>query len=249
MASRNKIYFTADFHLGAASHANALDIERKIVRWLNTIATEAKAIYLLGDIFDFWYELRMAVPKGFTRVLGKLAELNDQGVEIHFFTGNHDVWMFNYLSCEIGASLHTGSLVTEIEGKTFFLAHGDGLGDRSQGNRFIRWIFHNKVCQFLFSSIHPRWSFVFARWISRKRHKNSESQKYKGEQNEPLVTFAKSYLAKKSDIDYFVFGHRHIMVDVLLPPCCRLFIVGDWQTLFSYLRFDGKNISLEQFEE
>ncbi|MDD6209530.1 MAG: UDP-2,3-diacylglucosamine diphosphatase [Bacteroidales bacterium] len=250
MKERNKVYFASDFHLGSPSHKNVLDVERKLVRWLNSIADEAKAIYLLGDIFDFWYELRMAVPKGFTRVLGKLAELNDQGVEIHLFVGNHDVWMFDYLPKEIGAVIHTGSLLTRIEGKTFFLAHGDGLGERSFGFRFIRWVFHNKFCQRLYSSIHPRWSFALAQYLSRKSRENGEKREadYKGEQGEELISFAKKHLAENPEIDFFVFGHRHILLDMMLSHNSRLFILGDWIRYFSYLEFDGTNVSLEQFE-
>lgn len=248
MDIRNKIYFVSDFHLGATSHADPIETERKVARWLSSIAAEAKAIYLLGDIFDFWYELRTAVPKGFTRVLGKLAELSDQGVEIHLFTGNHDVWMFDYLPREIGAVIHTGSLIARIEGKTFFLAHGDGLGERPLGFRFVRSVFHNKICQAVFSAIHPRWSFSLAQWLSWKSRRNGEKKEYKGEPGEELITFAKRYLNENPDIDYFVFGHRHIMMDLLLAHHCRLFILGDWLTYFSYLEFNGKNISLEQFE-
>jgi Uncharacterized protein conserved in bacteria len=249
MSTRNKIYFASDFHLGAVSHSDPIEVERKLVRWLNSIAADAKAVYLLGDIFDFWYELRYAVPKGFTRVLGKLAELNDMGVEIHLFIGNHDVWMFDYLPSEIGAKIHTKPLAAEIEGKRFFLAHGDGLGERSVGFRFIRRIFHNKVCQMLYSSLHPRWSFSLAEWFSRKSRENGELKEYQGEQNEYLVSFAKSYAAGHPEIDYFVFGHRHIMLDMQLPGNSRLFIIGDWLSYFSYLVFDGSTISLEQFEQ
>ena len=249
MNTRNKIYFASDFHLGAASHSDPLEIERKIVRWLNAISTDAKSIYLLGDIFDFWYELRLAVPKGFTRVLGKLAELSDMGIEIHIFTGNHDVWMFDYLPQEIGATIHPGSLITEIGGKRFFLAHGDGLGDRSIGFRFVRWMFHNKVCQMLYSALHPRWSFALAKRLSRMSRENGKTGEYRGEQGEELVLFAKNYLSGHSGIDYFVFGHRHIMLDMQLPHNSRLFVLGDWLSYFSYIVFDGETISLEQFEE
>ena len=248
METRNKTYFASDFHLGAVSHADPLEVERKLTRWLNSISADAKSIYLLGDIFDFWYELRLAVPKGFTRILGKLAELTDMGVDIHIFVGNHDVWMFDYLPAEIGATIHTGSLITEIDGKKFFLAHGDGLGERSLGFRLVRWIFHNKVCQKLYSSLHPRWSFALAKRLSRKSRESGGVKPYRGEQNEYLISFAKNYLSEHPDIDYFVFGHRHILLDMQLPSNSRLFMLGDWLTLFSYLVFDGKNISLEQFE-
>ena len=248
MGTRNKIYFASDFHLGAVSHPDPLEVERKLVRWLNSISADARSIYLLGDIFDFWYELRLAVPKGFTRVLGKLAELNDMGVDIHLFVGNHDVWMFNYLPREIGATIHTGSLITEIEGKKFFLAHGDGLGERPWSFRFIRWIFHNKICQKIYSSLHPRWSFALAKLLSRKSRESGGVEGYRGEQNEELILFAKNYLTEHPEIDYFVFGHRHILLDMQLPHDSRLFILGDWLTHFSYLVFDGESVALEQFE-
>ena len=153
---KKKIYFISDAHLGSLLVKNALEQEKRLVAFLDEIKQDAAALYLLGDIFDFWYEYKLVVPKGYTRFLGKLAELSDMGIDIHFFTGNHDIWSYGYLEKEIGLTLHKKELITEIQGKKFFLAHGDGLGDPSRSFKFIRSIFHSRICQILFSALHPR---------------------------------------------------------------------------------------------
>lgn len=160
--SRKKIYFASDAHLGARFHKDPLAVEKKLVRWLDSIKENALAVYFLGDIFDYWYEYKYVVPKGFTRFLGKLAELADSGVEIHIFIGNHDIWMFDYLPNEIGAIIHRDVLTTDLLGKRFFLGHGDEVDYRSKAFRFIRAVFRNKFCQWLYAGIHPRWTFGFA---------------------------------------------------------------------------------------
>jgi len=156
-----KVYFFSDAHLGSKLHTDSLQTERKICRWLDSVKNDAAAIYLLGDIFDYWYEYKYVVPKGFTRVLGKLAEVSDAGVEVHFFIGNHDIWLTDYLSRECGMILHFEPLITVIYGKKFFLAHGDGLGDDSRSFHLLRKVFHNRFLRKCFSAIHPRWT---CRW-------------------------------------------------------------------------------------
>lgn len=254
-SSRKKIYFASDAHLGARFHKDPLAVEKKLVRWLDSIKTEAQAIWFLGDMFDYWYEYKYVVPKGFTRFLGKLAELADSGIEIHFFIGNHDIWIFDYLPHEIGAVIHREPLTIDLLGKRFFLAHGDEVDSRSFSFRVIRAVFRNKFCQWLYGGIHPRWTFGFALgWSLRSRKdglkKNEEEKQegYKGEANEYLVLFAKEYLRTHPDINFFIFGHRHILLDLMLNRTARLLVAGDWMHYFSYIEWDGETLLLEQFE-
>jgi len=242
------IYFASDAHLGSNVFEDSFVVEKRLVKWLDSIKHDAKALFLLGDIFDFWFEYKCVAPRGFTRFLGKIAEMSDMGIEIHFFIGNHDIWIFDYLSKETGVIVHKEPFITEIEGKKFFLAHGDGLGDNSKKFKFIRYIFHNKLCQILFASVHPRWGIGLAHFWSRssRRQGLQVPTKYLGENREHLVLFAKDYLLKNSEIDYFVFGHRHILLDLMLTEKSKIIIVGDWIQHYSYAVFDGKEILLEQ---
>ena len=248
---RDKIYFASDIHLGSNVFEDPLIVEKRFVRWLDSIKHDAKALYLLGDIFDFWFEYKHAVPRGFTRFLGKISELSDMGAEIHFFIGNHDIWFFDYLSNETNAIIHKKPYIAEIEGKKFFLAHGDGLGDKSKSFKLIRYIFHNKLCQILFAAIHPRWGIGFAyAWSRHSRQKSlRELAGYLGEDKECLVLFSKKYLQQDTSIDYFIFGHRHILLDLMISGKTRLMIIGDWIQYYSYAVFDGKEMILEQFEQ
>ncbi len=247
---RTKIYFASDAHLGSNVFGDPLMVEKRLVRWLDSIKHDAKTLYLLGDIFDFWFEYKYVVPRGFTRFLGKISEMSDMGIEIHFFIGNHDIWIFDYLTKETGAIVHKKPYITEIEGKKFFLAHGDGLGDKSKSFKLIRYIFHNRLCQILFASIHPRWSIGFAHiWSRHSRQQGlKEPAGYFGEDKEHLVLFAKEYLQQDSGIDYFIFGHRHILLDLMLSKKNRMMIIGDWIQYYSYAVFDGNEMLLEQFD-
>lgn len=237
-------------HLGSPVFGDPLVREQFFVRWLDAVKEDAKVLYLLGDIFDFWFEYKQAVPRGFTRFLGKLAELNDSGVEIHYFTGNHDIWVYDYLPKEIGLIVHKKPLVTEIDGKTFYLAHGDGLGDKSHSFKLIRSVFHNRFCQFLFRLIHPDWGIGLAHiWARHSRQKElANPAPYFGEDKEHLVLYAKAYIQTHPETDYLLFGHRHILLDLMLSRKSRMMIIGDWLQYFSYAIFDGKELTLEQFE-
>ena len=248
MSVKDKIYFISDTHLGSSVFGDTREREKRLVCWLDSIREDAKALYLLGDIFDFWFEYRQAVPCGFTRFLGKLSELSDAGIEIHYFTGNHDIWVYDYLPEEIGLILHKAPLVTEIAGKTFYLAHGDGLGDYSHSFKLIRWIFHNRMCQFLFRLLHPDFGIKLGNtWAKHSRQKEQmRPLPYLGEEKEHLVIYAKSYIQAHPDIDYFIFGHRHILLDLMLNSQTRMLIIGDWLQLFSYAVFDGKELTLER---
>lgn len=251
-----KIYFASDAHLGARFHRDPLAVEKRLVRWLDRIKDEAGAVWFLGDIFDYWYEYKYVVPKGHTRFLGKLAELSDSGVEIHIFIGNHDIWMFDYLPSEIGAVIHREPLTVDLLGKRFFLAHGDEVDYRSRTFRVIRSIFRNRFCQWLYSGIHPRWTFGFALGWSlssrksglKKQEKECAPTEYKGEDGEYLIAFAKEYLNTHPEINFFIFGHRHIMLDLMLSRSSRILIAGDWMQYFSYVEWDGETLRLEQFE-
>ena len=243
----NKIYFLADVHLGSRSHVNSIETERKLCRWLDEVKHNAAAIFLMGDIFDYWYEYRYVVSKGFTRLLGKLGEMTDGGVEIHFFAGNHDLWLTDYLSKECGMILHLEPFITEIMGKKFFLAHGDGLGDNSRSFHFLRKMFHSKFLQKCFSAIHPRWTIPLAHAWSNSSRENGGVLPFLGEERENLVCFAKNKLKELPDINYFIFGHRHVLLNLAIAKQCRVIMLGDWITFFSYAEFDGENVQLKQW--
>lgn len=246
------VYFLSDAHLGSLATKHRRMQERMLVDFLDSIKDKASAIYFLGDIFDFWFEYKTVVPKGYTRFLGKVSELTDHGVEIHYFIGNHDIWCKDYLAQECGVIMHFEPLTTEIYGSEFFLAHGDGLGDNDRKFRFLRSVFHNKFCQMLFASIHPRWGVDFGlRWAKHSRLKRVDGREpdYMGEDKEYLVLFAKNYLKSHPNINYFLFGHRHIELDLQLSRSSRMLILGDWLHFFTYAVYDGENLFLENFEE
>lgn len=244
-----KVYFFSDTHLGSKTFKNPLEQEKRVVRFLDSIKEEASAIYLMGDIIDFWYEYKTVVPRGFTRFFGKIAELTDRGIEVHWFTGNHDIWLFDYLPQEIGVIIHRQPLMTQINGKKFFLAHGDGLGDDSTGYKIMHHFFRNRLCQKLFSAIHPRWSVSFAhKWSRHSRLNGCDFNEFLGEDKEHLILYSKERL-KESHVDFFIYGHRHIMLDLMLSRNSRALILGDWISYFSYAVLDGSDIWLEQFEE
>ena len=246
---KQRIYFLSDAHLGAQTIADPRAHERRLVRFLDSIKADAKALYLMGDIIDFWYEYKTVVPRGYTRFFGKIAELTDQSIEVHWFTGNHDIWIFDYLPQELGVIVHHHALSTTINGKRFFLAHGDGLGDDSLGYKLMSGAFRNKFCQRLFASIHPRWTIALANFWSKKsrQHSGDKSQFY-GEDKEHLVIHSQKLL-EQSAFDFFVYGHRHIMLDLMLTRSSRVIILGDWINLFSYAVMEDDQLWLEQFEE
>ena len=247
------IYFISDAHLGSRAIAHGRTQERRLVRFLDEIKDKADAVYILGDLFDFWYEYKLVVPKGYTRLLGKISELTDLGVEVHFFTGNHDIWCGDYFERECGMVMHREPFTMELGDKTFFLAHGDGLGDHDPKFRFLRTIFHNRLCQRLFSALHPRWGMEFGlTWARHSRIMHGQEggdPPYQGEDKEPLVRYAKQYLKNHPTVNYFVFGHRHIELDLMLSHEARLLIIGDWITQFTYAVFDGKQLWMENYIE
>ncbi len=247
-----RIYFLSDLHLGAAYIPDPRVHEQRIVSFLESIAGDAAELYLLGDILDYWFEYRTVVPRGYVRFFGALARLADSGVKITWFIGNHDIWLFDYLRDEIGLRIVDGYLVEEILGSRFFLSHGDGIGHLPGSFRFIRALFRNPLCQKLYSGIHPRWTIPFAHAWSRHSRKADEAANDTFDPaTDNLATFAREYLASTDpSVNYFIFGHRHILVNEPLLPAPhspRLIILGDWLTHFSYATFDGTTLLLHQY--
>lgn len=247
MAEKGKIYFASDVHLGAPALKNNPQRERLFVRWLDFIREDAEELYLLGDIFDFWFEYKKVIPRGFTRVLGRLAEMSDQGIPIHFFTGNHDLWVFDYLPNEIGMILHRSKFITTIKGKKFLLAHGDGLDPHDKGYLFMKKIFRNRKLQWGFARLHPNFAFYLAhRWSEMSRlSKNDLKEEFKVK-NESMFKFAQNFLEKEW-VDYFIFGHRHRMVNTEIKNGSRFILLGDWINHFSYGVYDGESLKLNKF--
>jgi len=235
MSTRTKIYFASDFHLGAPNSEQSLERERLIISWLNEIKTDAAEIYLVGDIFDFWYEWKSVVPRGFVRILGKLAEICDSGIPVHFFTGNHDLWTFGYLEEEIGMKVYRNPIQVSLQGKSCYIGHGDGLGPGDHKYKALKKVFTSNICQWLFSRLHPNASFGMANYFSSKsRITNKEKDAiFDGEENEWLVDYSKEIL-KKTHHDYFIFGHRHLPLDIRLSNTSKYINLGEWVNYNSY---------------
>jgi len=245
---KQKTYFASDFHLGVPNHEESRKREDLIVEWLDNASKDAKAIYLLGDIFDFWFEYKHAIPKGFIRIQGKIASLVDQGLPIHIFIGNHDMWMFDYFEKEIGIKIIREPITVKIDNKTFRIGHGDGLGPGDKGYKFIKKVFANKFFQWCFARLHPNFGIGMANYWSRKsRAKNKEPQTFLGEDKEWLVSYCKEEL-QKQPIDYFVFGHRHLPIEFEFENGAKYINLGDWLEHYTYAVFDGTNLELKKLE-
>ena len=243
----SKIYFASDLHLGVPNKEKSLVREKLFVQWLDEIKTDAEAIFLVGDIFDFWFEYKKAVPKGYVRLLGKLAEISDSGIHIHIFTGNHDMWLFDYLEAEINAHIYREPIEISLKGKYFFIGHGDGLGPEDNGYKLIKKIFKNKLCQWLFERIHPNLGISIAQyWSKKSRIANGEKdESYHGEK-EWLTQFCKEKM-KTIEVDYFIFGHRHLPLEVDLGNNTIYINLGEWVNYNSYAVFDGKRLELKRY--
>jgi UDP-2,3-diacylglucosamine hydrolase len=244
-----KIYFASDFHLGVPNREQSLAREKRIVAWLESIRHTASDIYLVGDVFDFWFEYRSTVPKGFVRLLGKLGELSDSGIAIHFFTGNHDMWAFDYLEEEIGVKIHREPVELSLGNKKFMIGHGDGLGPGDHGYKFIKKVFANKFCQWLFARLHPNLAFGLANYFSKKSRiaTGTTDEVFLGEEKEWLVIYCREILALRH-IDYFIFGHRHLPLAIQLTPGSRYINLGEWINYSHYAVFDGEQVLLEEFK-
>ena len=240
MKQKSLTYFVSDVHLGLRV-ADPVDREHRFVEFLRGLPEETEALYLLGDIWDFWYEYKHVVPKGYVRVFAALTELIDRGVDVFFFQGNHDVWTYSYFE-ELGMKKLQQPAVVEIAGKRFCLGHGDGLGPVPLGYRFLRGIFHNRVLQFLFSMLHPWIAFGLGNgWSRSNRLSHDKEYEFRGP-DEPLVTFAEQF-SSVHDVDYFVFGHYHVSVDMPLASGSRLLVLKDWIHSSPYFCFDGQTIA------
>ncbi len=248
MDSNKKIYFASDFHLGAPSFEKSRERELKLVKWLDEIKTDAEEIFLVGDIFDFWFEYKFVAPKGHIRFLGKIAELTDSGIKVHFFTGNHDMWMFDYLPKEIGIELHRENIERTFNGKKFLIGHGDGLGPGDRTYKFLKFFFNSKTCQWLFARIHPNLGIGIANlWSKKSRIANIKSgEEFLGNENEWLYIYCKKILEKKQ-FDFFIFGHRHLLLDLKIKNTNSRYInLGEWVTETPHFAwFDGQNLSLQ----
>lgn len=242
-----KIYFASDFHLGIPSYEKSQEREKKIVSWLNTIKEDAYEIYLVGDIFDFWFEYKHTIPKHFTRFLGKIAELTDQGIKIYFFTGNHDMWMFNYFEKELGVTIFRDKIVREFNGKKFLIAHGDGLGPGDKGYKILKKLLRNTFLQWCFARLHPNFGIGLANFFSRKSRKHTQRDVFLGEEKEWLITYCKMKLTQEK-FDYFIFGHRHYRIDFKINKGeARYINLGEWINESNYASFNGKELSVLLF--
>lgn len=245
MQFNKKIYFLSDFHLGAPNHAASLEREKKIIQFLDEIKKDAAEIFLLGDMFDFWYEYRQVVPKGYVRLLGKLAELSDAGIPMHFFVGNHDMWMRDYFQKELNIPVYYEPTAFERNGKQFLIGHGDGLGPGDHGYKRLKKIFRNPVCKWLFGILPPVVGMGLANYSSRRSRAQTgtSEEKFLGEDKEWLIIYCNEEAAKKK-VDFFVFGHRHLPIDHRLKNGGRYINLGDWINYYTYAVFDGDDISL-----
>ena len=250
MSIAKKIFFLSDFHLGAPDAISSLIREKKIIRFLDIIKKEATEIFIVGDLFDFWYEYRNVVPKGYVRILGKLAELTDSGINIHFFTGNHDMWMRDYFQQELGIKVYYNPEEFNFSGKRFFIGHGDGLGPGDKGYKMVKKVFRNPVSKWLFGALPPYMGMGLADYFSRKsRAKTGKTDEvFLGAEKEWLIIYSKEVL-EKEHFDFFIFGHRHLPLDVQLNTTSRYINLGDWINYFSYAVFDGSELSLVYFKE
>ena len=244
-----KIYFASDFHFGAPNHEISLGREKKVVAWLDSIKADAGYIFLLGDLFDFWFEYSQAVPKGFVRFLGKLAELKDLGINIKIFTGNHDLWMFDYLPKEIGAQIFSDPILLKVDSVRLLLGHGDGLGPGDRTYKLLKKIFTSKVCQWLFARIHPNLGISLAhRWSRNSRISNMKlEEKFQGEDREFLLAWCRE-TEKKEHHDYYIFGHRHLPLDLKVGDTSRYINLGEWVHFSPYAVFDGNKMEFKSFD-
>ncbi len=249
--SEKKIYFASDFHLGVPTYEASFRREKLLVQWLDEVSSDAQAIYLMGDMFDFWFEYKTVIQKGYVRLLGKLAEITDAGTPVHLFKGNHDIWAIDYLEKEVGIQLHQNNLITDLGGKCFFLSHGDGLGPGDKGYKIMKKVFQNRFNQWLFRWLHPDLGTRLGLYFSRKsRYANDAYEEMYGHppvEDEMLYKYSIRKLARHPGIDFFIFGHRHKPTDVILKGNTRMIILGDWINQYTYAVFDGQQLELKVY--
>jgi UDP-2,3-diacylglucosamine hydrolase len=247
LAAPGKIYFASDFHLGLKAGPDPAGREKKVVRWLNSVAPDAREIYLLGDVFDFWWEYKLVVPRGFTRFLGTISNITDSGIPVHFFTGNHDMWVNGYLSGECGVIIHTEPETRNLDQRIFHLAHGEGLGSKNTGYHILLSIFRNKPLRVLYSAMHPLIGIgIGHKWSLNSRLGKGISLDFLGEDKEDLIRYSKKIL-KEDPIDYFIYGHRHLALSHKLNEGPEIIFLGDWVYNGSFAEWDGTQLVLRQF--
>jgi UDP-2,3-diacylglucosamine hydrolase len=244
-----KVYFLSDFHLGAPNDTESRKREDRLVRFLQDARKDAGIIFIVGDIFDFWFEYKTVVPKGFVRILGTLAQMADEGIQLHIFTGNHDLWMQDYLSKELNAKIYFEPQAFTIQNKQFLIGHGDGLGPGDKGYKRLKKIFTNPICQWLFRWLHPDAGIQLANYFSRKsRAKTGNADEiFLGEDKEWLILYTKEK-AKTMAVDFFIFCHRHYSIDLKINDKSRHINLGDWIRLNTYAVFDGTDLQLLTWE-
>lgn len=244
-----KVYFSSDNHLGAPDFETSKPREQKFVAWLDEIKQDAGAIFLLGDLFDFWFEYKTVVPKGFVRALGKLAEISDSGIPIYFFVGNHDLWMNDYFEKELNIPVFHQPKEFIINNKTFLIGHGDGLGPDDKGYKRMKKVFKNPFSKWLFRWLHPDLGVKLAQYMSVKNKliSGDEDAKFLGEDKEWLVQYCKRKQTQKH-YDYFVFGHRHLPMTVDIAENSQYINLGDWINYYTYGEFDGGILQLKDFK-
>lgn len=247
-AKDQKIYFASDLHLGTPDKASSLAREKHFVKWLDHIKADAAELYLLGDVFDFWFEYKKSVPKGYVRLLGKLAELCDMGIPIHYFSGNHDMWLKDYFTEQFGAQIYHGPIEREYFGYRLFLAHGDGLGPGDHGYKFLKKVFRNRLAQWSFHRLHPNFGIGLADYFSRKsRKKTGHKDKIDHGENEYLLIFSREMLKERPEIDYFVFGHRHLPKQLEIETSKYYINLGDWISHYTFLEVAADGVRLMRF--
>ena len=248
-----KIYFASDFHFGIPDRDSSLVREKRFVDWLDRVRQDAEEIYLMGDLFDFWFEYHTAVPKGYVRLLGKLAELTEAGIRIHLFRGNHDMWAFSYLEKELHMTLHRDPEFRQFGDARFYLAHGDGLGPGDKSYKMLRKIFANRFNQWMFRWLHPDLGIPFAFfWSRRSRYSNLQKEIADEDRNRTLIetrllVHSEELLKQDPGLNYLVYGHYHLPYEKALGEKSRMIVLGDWLTHFSYGVFDGRQFSLKEF--
>ncbi|MCD4746150.1 MAG: UDP-2,3-diacylglucosamine diphosphatase [Bacteroidales bacterium] len=250
---KKKIYFVSDCHFGIPDYKTSLKREKLFIQWLDEIKADAREIYFMGDLFDFWFEYKTVIPKGYTRLFGKLTEIIDSGIPVHLFRGNHDIWAFDYLRKELNINIHRKPLIKDFNNKRFFLAHGDGLGKGDKGYKFLKKIFESQLNQWLFKWIHPDIGTRIALyWSKRSRYANiNKVEKTNGMEKgiKRLSNYCKEILIKEKHIDYFIMGHIHLPVITNITEKSKYISLGDWLTNFSYAVFDGNNVELKFYKK
>jgi len=249
LPTNQKIYFASDFHFGIPSLDASLKRERKVVAWLEMVRHDAHSIYLLGDIFDFWFEYKHTIPKGFIRFQGKLAELRDAGILIYLFTGNHDMWMFDYFPNALGIPVYRDPILVTNGSQKLIIGHGDGLGPGETGYKILKWFFNSNVCQWLFARLHPNLGMSIASfWSSKSRISNmKKEEKFHGDEKEFLLIWCKEQ-EKIAHHDFYIFGHRHLPLDLKVSETSRYINIGEWVRSTTYGVYDGNSVALKIFQ-